>query len=85
MKLLELLKQAESTVENVGQWTGYYTWKEGFSSIEIWIGDKSGSRTNQYEATVKQGTSTQVRARTYSALVKKIVKAVEEKIPSNNG
>lgn len=70
------LLAAETTVDNAGQWKG------GNSGVEVWIGDRSGSRVNQYEATVKCGLSTEVRARTYSALVKKILKVVaDRKLP----
>lgn len=70
------LLAAETTVSNVGQWKGGNSW------VEVWIGDKGGSRVNQYEATVKCGVITELRARTYTALVKKIIQVVvKRKLP----
>jgi hypothetical protein len=66
-----LLEKSESTVTNTGQWTGAY------KSVSFWIGDKSGSRTNNYDAAIKiVGLVTEVRAKTYSALIKKIIQVL---------
>lgn len=66
-----LLEKVQSTVDNTGQWSGNYT------SVNFWIGDKGGSRVGQYEAIVKLGVAYEVRAKTYSALVKKMLKVIE--------
>jgi len=80
-ELAELLGKAERTVGNVGQWVHNYEFQSGLSSIEIWIGDKGGSRVNQYEATCKLGgLSTELRAKTFSALSKKIISVVLERV-----
>lgn len=78
----EFLEKAESTVSNTGRWAGDY------GSINFWIGDKSGSRINQYECSIfRNGLGIEVRAKTYSTLIKKVLKSIDEwnLIPSANG